>query len=508
MFFQNTISPLPFKNWIIQDKENKRLLLISIIIALISFGWIKYLYPFPNFMPPDSYNYLEAAQNNDFINIWPIGYSKFLRLFSVITRSQIALVFCQYTFLISSILYFLFSIRYFFSPSIWLFRVIFIVSVFNPILIHIANFVSSDALFAALSFIWFTHLLWIIYRPTNPLLIIHSAVIFLAFTVRLTGIYYPLISIALILVRKMPAKNRRLGIGTLALPVLIFIGCTQNEYAEKTGLAQISAFGGWQLAANALYGYAYDQPDNIETVPAKFRALHNRVNQHMDSIRHLSIRPDSELGVYYQWNFKSPLLQYLKDRSKSPRKSYFQHWASVAPLYGDYGRWLVIKHPVSFLHHYIWPNIKRYYAPPPYFMGSYIMGYETVEPIAVSWFQLKTKHLSVRTKDRKIHIMTLYTTILSIINPAFLISYFFFNFFSGFKYLNQFHKRLLLCLLFVWLANMLFSVFSAPIELRYQIFPTAIIIPFIIFFINWISKTIKIEPVEKNQERVTLKPLT
>jgi hypothetical protein len=79
MLFKNTITNEPFKRWLLHDNENKRLLWLSIIVMLLSFGWLKYLYPYPNFMPPDSYNYLESAQNNDLIttcwHIQPITYS-------------------------------------------------------------------------------------------------------------------------------------------------------------------------------------------------------------------------------------------------------------------------------------------------------------------------------------------------------------------------------------------------------------------------------------------------
>src|ERR1044072_6133444 len=95
MLFKQTITTQPFKKWFVQDKENKRLIWFSIAIMIISFGWLKYDYPYPNFMPPDSYSYLDAAYKNDLINQWPIGYSKFLRLVSVFSRSHLVLVIVQ-----------------------------------------------------------------------------------------------------------------------------------------------------------------------------------------------------------------------------------------------------------------------------------------------------------------------------------------------------------------------------------------------------------------------------
>src|SRR5690606_7000897 len=85
MSFQHHIPSISFRKWIWESREGRQLLTVSGTVILIQFIIFKYLYPFPNFLP-DSYSYMEAAFNNQFINMWPIGYSKFLRLFSVFTK--------------------------------------------------------------------------------------------------------------------------------------------------------------------------------------------------------------------------------------------------------------------------------------------------------------------------------------------------------------------------------------------------------------------------------------
>jgi hypothetical protein len=484
MLLAQTISPLPFRQWLWQDKENKRLLCFSLVIMAITFGWLKYLYPYPNFMPPDSENYLQAAANNDFINVWPIGYSKFLRIISVFTRSHLILVLTQYILQSFSLLYFIFSMRYLLSPSKWLFRIILLISVMNPLLPHIANFVSSDCIFVSLSLIWFTQLLWIIYNSNSTLLYLHALIVVLAFTVRFTAIYYPFISVAVILSSSMPAIIKWKGAGAIALFILIFIGRTQYEYKTRTGTIQYSAFGGWQLAANALYGYAWAKPDKEEEVPDGFEELHTIVKQHMDSVRHLINRPDKDPGIYYLWDFKSPLRIYLdKQIAKSKNKTFFENWAAVAPLYNYYGRWLIKKYPRPFILHFAWPNLIRYYNPPVFFMGYYNLSDNKVEPVTVSWFQWKNNKLSTRTKDHKINIMDYCCTLVAILNPAFLISAIFFISMGGFQRSARAYVKMLGCMQIVWLCNTVFSVLSAPIELRYHIFPVIITGPFCLFFI-------------------------
>ena len=495
MLFQQTITNQPFIKWLVQDKENKRLFWFSLVIMIASFGWLKIVYPYPNFMPPDSYSYVEAAYKNDFINQWPIGYSKFLRLVSVFSRSHLLLVALQYLLLMASVLYLLFSIRYLLTPGIWLFRGLFAISIINPLLPHITNFVSSDCLFAALSLVWFTQLLWIIAQPGLRLLVFHAVILLLAFTVRFSAIWYPFISISIILLHNLPKKTKWLGFGSILILLLTFIGSTQYEYYKKTGTAQYSPFGGWQMAANALYAYAYARPVDPETVPEYFHHLHTMVNQHMDSLRKLANRPDEEIGLYYLWNLQSPLIIYGKYRWNGDLKTpQFTKWASRGPQYGAYGRWLLKEYPGLYLKHFAWPNLLRYYKPPPLFMGMYNLLGAKADSIAVTWFNWKNNELPIRLADRNIYIMDHIQTGLAIINPLFLAGCLLFLCFSGLKQCSKTSKYLLICMLLVWGSNCVFSVLSAPTELRYQIFPVVITIPFCFLFMSWIIRSFQSEP--------------
>jgi hypothetical protein len=495
MLFQQTITNQPFIKWLVQDKENKRLFWVSLVIMIASFGWLKFVYPYPNFMPPDSYSYLEAAYKNDFINQWPIGYSKFLRLVSVFSRSHLILVVLQYLLLMTSVLYLLFTIRYLLAPGKWLFRGLLVISVVNPLLPHIANFVSSDCLFAALSLAWFIQLLWIIAQPNLRLLLFHALILLLAFTVRFSAIWYPFISITIILLNNLPKRIKWQSIGSILMLLLTFIGSTQHEYYKKTGTAQYSPFGGWQMAANALYAYAYARPVDPATVPEHFHNLHSLVNQHMDSLRKLANRPDEEIGIYYLWDVQSPLITYGKNRWKdAPKTPQFTKWASMAPLYGDYGRWLIKEYPGLFLKHFAWPNLIRYYNPPAMFMGRYNLGNTKVDSIAVTWFNWKNNQLPIRLADRSIYLMKFISTGLAIINPLFIASMLLFLCFSGFKQCRKTSKYLLICMLLVWGGNCVFSVLSAPTELRYQIFPAVITLPFCFLFMSWVIRSFQSEP--------------
>lgn len=506
MLFQHTISTVPFKEWLFKDSENKKLLWFTLVVAIVSFTWMKIVYPYPNFMPPDSYSYIEAAHDNLFINIWPIGYSKFLRLVSIFSQSHFILVLLQYLLLLSSVLYFLFTIRYLLSPGKWVFRIILAISIMNPILPQIANFVSSDCLFAALSLVWFTQLIWIVIKPSKKLLTLHAIVLLFAFMVRFIALYYPLISFALIMFNKMPAKTRYYGIGLICLLLFLFVGRTQYEYNAKTSTIQYSAFGGWLMAASALYAYAHAQPDDLTAVPDYLRHLHKLVNDHMDSLKHLPYRPDKDIGVYYQWDFQSPLVIYRGQQWKHNKKSipYFTKWASMGPLYQAYGRWLIMKHPKEFIQYYLLPNLIRYYQPPANFMGYYNLGMNTVDSTAVNWFGWKNNQLPLRSKDRIIHITAFLPKLLAIINSLFLLVAISFTLLGGFKKCHPLSKKVLSITVLVLISNMVISVISAPIELRYQLFPMIITLPLCILFITWIIQSQETQSTQKQEPGISI----
>lgn len=487
MFSQNRISKMPFKTWLFKDNENRRLHFLSLIITVISFTWLKIIYPFPNFMPPDSNSYIEAAQTNQFINIWAIGYSKFLRFVSSFSNSHFVLVLLQYLLLQASVLYLLFTMRYLFSLHKWAFRCLFIISISNPLLVHICNFVASDALFTTLSIVWFTQLLWIIYQPNKNLIIAHAFVLLLAFMVRYNALFYPFVSISIICSSHLPKIQKLTGIGFTLFLLFFFVGATQYEYDKKTHTLQFSAFGSWQMAANALYGYAHATPITPEKVPVQFKGLHELVNHHMDSLRRQSIRPDEEVGVYYLWDFKSPLRLYMDFSWRNDTTTkYLKKWASMGPLYAAYGSYLIKSRPFEFIKYYLWPNAIKYYAPPTKFMGIYNMGNEKVTPIVANWFGWKNNKLHTYSKHKGIKITEAFPIIFSIINIAFLLGFIAYALLGGFNNTSSYIKKILWWTITIWLTNMFFSIFAAPIELRYQLFPMVITFCFMFSLLAYI----------------------
>jgi len=497
MSVYHRIPTVSFNKWILLEWENRRILLFSLVIIVVMFGLFKLLYPYPNFMPPDSQSYIEAAYNNDLINIWAIGYSKFLRLFSCLTKSDFILVLFQYLLLQSSVLYFLFSLAYLISISRRMFSMLVGFNILNPLLLHISNFISSDSLFTALSLLWFTQLIWILCKPSRRIILLHAFLLLLVFIMRYSALYYPFISLMIIVIAKVSANLKWAGIGCILFLLGGFVVLTQYQYYKQTATWQYSAFGGWQLAANALYGYAHVKTDAVEIVPARFRPLHVVVNRHMDSIQHLSHRPDDDNTVYYLWDEKAPLKVFANSKKwegDSGSIGGFNHWAAMGPLYRDYGRYLILQHPKAFVKYFIWPNLVSYYAPPVGFMGEYNLGSRSVAPIVAVWFGWRSNKVRTCFKDSDIIVVRYFSVIWGVSNLVFLMGFVSFGFKDHRSSTLNGDKVLWLTRL-LWCVNMTFSVLAAPVELRYQLFSMIIMFTISILVITLIFQGKRIQPL-------------
>jgi len=184
----------PLWKFITQEKSNLTYLIIAACGCTLEFFLFKLLYPYPDFIS-DSRSYIETNLYHMNVNLWPIGYSKFLLLVHTISHSDTFLVGAQYFILEASLAYFYFTIRYLFHPLTGTSRLLFVFLFLNPLFLYLSNFVLSDAIFAALTVTFLTQFLWLLKTPSLRLVLIQAIIVGLAFTIRYTALYYPLVSI-------------------------------------------------------------------------------------------------------------------------------------------------------------------------------------------------------------------------------------------------------------------------------------------------------------------------
>ncbi|WP_130855572.1 NAD(P)/FAD-dependent oxidoreductase [Olivibacter jilunii] len=493
---------IDFKSFLSNNKFNRKLISFAFVAMFIQLVIFKFLYPFASFIHGDSFVYLESAYHNLDINTHPIGYSKFLRLFSVFFKSDILLVTFQYLLLEMSGLALLFTLFYFVNVSKVLKLVLFALMLFNPIFLHLANLVSSDALFLSLSLIWFSLLIWNIFKPRKSIILISGIVLFVAFTVRYNALYYPIIAFATVLLSKKFHYYKLLGLGIGMVFIIFFIVNTSNQYYKLTGVRQFSPFSGWQIANNALYAYRYVDSAKRKPVAKEFQSLDMMVRNYFDTTRDVKRHPQELLiaSTVYMWDDRSPLELYKKKTFENDSISGgVKKWASQGPLYSRYGYHLIGKYPFEFMKYYLLPNAIKYYAPPVEFLEKYNDGKDSVQQIAQVWFDLKSKYVTTFNRNYKISVLDFYPLIIGALNSVFVLGLMSFIIMRGHNRYPILSKILTIAAI-LWIVNFGFSVFASPIALRFQLFPNMVFLLIDFLIIDFLFKEAKLGEISNIQE--------
>ncbi|NLR66538.1 hypothetical protein HGH92_19670 [Chitinophaga varians] len=477
--------PQTFRQYVLKNPFNRQYLKIAAIAILVQLVIFKVLYPYGDFFS-DSYSYIYAAILKQEVNLWPIGYTVFLRLFHVISHSDTALVAFQYILAQCAALYLFFTVSYWLQPGEQTRKVIFYVLLFNPLILYICNYISSDGLFLALSLIWFAQLLWLIYRPSWLLLLAHAIIIAIAFTVRYNAMYYPLIT-ALVLLRCRQKISFKL-VGIIAPLVLIagFIKFTEQATRKVTGTAQFSVFGGWQMANNALYMFPYlkDYPEP----PAGCEAFHKEVVHFFrDIVPKGGAIPSPIDGAVYLKHPQAPLKKYMEMTygPKDDSTGGIQSWGSVSPVYGKYGSYMIRQHPFYFARYFLLPNTLNYFVPPLEKLSEYNLGSYHVSGTAVYWFHYPSKELSsVASINAQKALLFFFPFIFGLLNLAFLGLIVKWAVSATRKAADRPYRDSLLLVFVTLLVNAGFGILASPIVFRYQVFPMILCFLFISVLID------------------------
>src|ERR1700754_4585368 len=374
-----------FYSFIFRNTANKRLFWIAIFGSILFWDIFKFLYPFPDFIS-DSYNYIESAHYHLPVNLWPVGYARFIYFIHRIDTGDWLSLSVQFALLQLSLLYFFFSVKYLYRPSVITSRILFIVLLFNPLSLYLSNCVLSDALFTCITVTWITLMLWQMSLPGRAGLVVQVILMGLAFTLRYTAIYYPIISAVALLLTPMKRIEK---LAWAVSPVLLFapfILFTKAETEKITGTPEFSVFGGWQVANNALYMYQHIQVDPAD-LPPDTRAFDQVVKAYFKSkppdYFHLNNFP----GTWFIKHQDAPLKEYLRRHYTSDEHDRGLYaWGLVSPIYNKYGSWLISHHPIAFAQYYCWLNVRNYFYPYLEKFGTYNIMETSVWPYAKYWF--------------------------------------------------------------------------------------------------------------------------
>jgi len=465
---------MSFRDSIFHTQQGRIYLVGAIALSLLLFFTFKLFYPYPNLVM-DSYVYIRPMVERRSVNSFPMGYTWFLQVFSVFSRSATLLVWIQYLLLEVSCGLFFFTLLYFFQPGKWTRLLLFLFLFANPVFLYCSNFIMSDALFMTLSILWITQLMWILARPCPLWILNHAVLLLLVFTVRYNALYYPFIAAgALLLIRIRPW----LKVAAIVLQFLligVFVQYTRGEMERVSGIRQFSPFGGWRMANNALYMYGHICLEKKDPPPVPFAGLDKMVKAYFNAVREVDDLADARSGgAFYTADFSSPLLQYMH-RIHGPDTVFLnlRTYGDVAPLYSAYGAWLARKYPLDYFQWFLWPSAIRYAIPPteifstlsPFYLRDDAIGKETN-----GWFGLKTITVSPAAINFRNTLLSPYPGLLGMIHLAFVFGVLGFLFFGGFKKVDRINRNIILTVGVFWICDLFFKVTAGAIVLRHQLF--------------------------------------
>jgi len=482
-----------FKEFVFSNKANRTALWIAGVCLLIQFVIFKWMYPFANYIHGDSFLYIQMAAENLDIETHPVGYPRLLRLFSVFSSSDTVLVGFQYLSIQCSALFLLFTLFYFSRPGRGVHRIIMFFVVLNPLFLYLSNLISSDALFLALSLTWLTLLLWIMQKPTIKLIVAHALVLFVVFTFRYNALIYPFIAFIAFAISRLPLRMKVAGVAMGFLLCGLFIMYTGNRYKALVGTWQFSPFSGWQMANNAMYSYRYVDSADRQPVPERFRKLDNMIRVYYDSTRDVRRFPieDIKASTVYMWTPGTPLRVYMDNEfPNDTSKRNLKKWASMGPLFGEYGLYIIRRYPIKFVIHFLWPNAQNYYAPPVEFLEKYNGGQDSVNTLAEKWFGYKSRRVKARVQNAEIYALGAYPILAGVMNVMFLCGLVCFTLLGGFRSDVPF-RRVVLIAGVVWIVNAGFTIFASPAALRFQAFPVVLVTILSLLLLDWMFQLMK-----------------
>jgi hypothetical protein len=474
-----------FLYFIFQEKMSRRLLATAGVLMIAQFVLFKSLYPFPDFSS-DSYNYIYGAIVNLEINITPIGYSKFLRFFHVITHSDTALVASQYFLLEMAALYLYFTILYLYRPGRITRNILFLFLFCNPLFLYIGNSISNNTLFIALSLAWFTELFWIINRPKFAQVIVQAILLFLCFIVSDHSYFYPAISILAFILSRQNLWVKLAGVILPAIMILVFIAHTRHVARELTGKAQLSMSKGWQLANNVLFMYGHLRDSNFALPSLESRELNRLALQFYDKPGNLNYSISVSNSNFFIQAPKSPLTQYFV-RHFRPANDYdrVSDWGKASIPFEMFGKSLIRNFPADYARDFLWPNAKRYFFPPLEQLAVYNMGEDDASSLVQDWFDYQIPDVNAASNTFQGQLLFVFPYLFFFTNVFFALStIWWFMKRKTVKPNRELFQAIVLTACFVT-ANFWVEICSETIVMRYQIVPMVITIFSPLLILDW-----------------------
>ncbi len=461
-----------YRSFIWDNKQNRQLLLASVIISLLLFYLLTRAYPVPD-MFEDGHSYIYAAAKKNEVFFRPYGYSKFLGILYNFSHSANFVVWVQHLMFILAGIFLLTSIDFLIGfKNKYIKWIGWILITINPLGLFVDLTVASDSIFTSITILWMTTLLWIFVRPRWHWIILSILLLYWAFNIRYNALYYPfLFAIAILLTPRLKMLYKS---GAILLALMVILGAyksTRDKVELATGAQVFAGFEGWQMANNTLY---YFKKVDFKVDPAEepdIRMLDTLVRYLIDSFPS-NATDGSTIGPDYIWNKKSPLKRFIPYyQQKYKLKSYYTTWYHVSKLYGDYARIIIAADPGAYFKYFILTNARCYFWPDLESLHDFDATKAAYPETTRSWYKIRKEKPILLGHDYKKIFMapyTLFNAVLLIISLVILLLFLL----SKRKKLLKKEEMEAGAPIILWLlyyfANAAFSIIASVVVMRYQ----------------------------------------
>ena len=199
----------------------------------------------------------------------------------------------------------------------------------------------------------------------------------------------------------------------------------------------------------------------------------------------------------YMWERASPLHQYLDDYRKSHsllrqwpdtgQLLYFNAWNRVAPVFSQYGYFLLRRHPVAFSRYYLWTSTKDFFLSPLDVFAVYNDGKSEVDLTGQDWFGYRGTRTTVRSATIQAAILAPFPWLSLLLNLLFLLTAVIFLLRRDWRARNPGFTVCLQLAAVYLLTNACFNIFATPSILRYQVLPMILLFIFTCYGLFFVS---------------------
>ncbi|MCW3464124.1 hypothetical protein [Chitinophaga nivalis] len=459
-----------FGHYLLHDPHHRWLLPAGVLLSVMVFVLFKMVYPFPSFFA-DSYFYMQAAVTHAEVDMWPIGYARFISWVHALHHGDQLLISIQYLSLTAATWYLVCTVLYLFRPGTTVKYILLAWCSCNPLYLYLSNIVASDAIFTALSILWFTLLLWVAFRPAWYQIVLQAVVLAAAFTLRYNALYYPLLAIPLLWRSRVSWGLRLAGILLTVLLIGGYVQHTRMKNEAVTGVKAFSCFSSWQTTNNALYMYPYIYVDPGSFKDTTLQRINTMVRDFFEELPpSMTIGPQD--GAWFMLDQRGPLKAYMFNLwNLFPDKPMVYPYNRSSVPIGTYGRQLIAAHPLAYVRYFLWPNSGVYLLPPLEQLQTYNQGRDSVETTGREWFRYKDDQVRGGSNAVQGLLMGSYRIVFLLINVLFYLSLLIWWWHRKGLLISGIRLQLLWLTGSLFVLNTGFSIVASPPVFRYQVFP-------------------------------------